>query len=115
MIKGLHAIFYTPHAEEVRAFIRDKLQFTHTDVGGGWLIFDMPAADLASHPSDTTYHELSFYCDDIHATVAELQGRGVEFTSGIAEQDWGWLTTFRITADIEVQLYQPKYAKGGPG
>ena len=111
MIKGLHAILFTPHAGEVRAFIRDKLQFPHTDVGGGWLIFDMPAADLASHPSDTTNHEFSFYCDDIHATVAELKGRGVEFTSGISEQEWGWLTTFRVTPDIELQLYQPKYLK----
>jgi predicted enzyme related to lactoylglutathione lyase len=111
MIKGLHAILFTPHADEVRTFIRDKLQFPHTDIGGGWLIFDMAAADLASHPSDTTNHQISFYCDDIHATVAELKGRGVEFTSGISEQEWGWLTTFRVTSDIELQLYQPKYSK----
>jgi len=111
MIKGLHAILYSPHADAVRAFIRDKLQLPHNDVGGGWLIFDMPSADLASHPSDTTYHQISFYCDDIQATVSELKGRGVEFTSGISEQTWGWLTTFRVTPDIELQLYQPKYSK----
>ena len=37
MIKGVHAMFYSPKADEVRAFIRDKLGFSYTDTGGGWL------------------------------------------------------------------------------
>jgi len=35
MIKGVHAMFYASHAEELRAFIRDKLGFPVTDAGYG--------------------------------------------------------------------------------
>lgn len=111
MIKGIHAMFYTPRAEEVRAFIRDKLCLPNTDTGDGWLIFDVPEADVGVHPSEQASHAVSFYCDDIEQTVAELKARGVEFTSGIAEQGWGWLTHFRMPGELIVELYQPKYAK----
>ena len=111
MIKGMHGLFYTPNAEEVRAFIRDKLGFVHTDTGDGWLIFDMPEADLGVHPSDKVSHSISFYCDDIHKTVEDLRARGVEFSSGITEEEWGSLTHFRMPGNLEVELYQPKYTK----
>ncbi len=111
MIKGMHGLFYTPNAEEVRAFIRDKLGFVHTDTGDGWLIFDIPEADLGVHPSDKVSHSISFYCDDIHKTVEDLRARGVEFSSGITEEEWGSLTHFRMPGNMEVELYQPKYTK----
>ena len=111
MIKGMHGLFYAPNAEEVRAFIRDKLGFVHNDIGGGWLIFDVPEADLGVHPSDKAYRSISFYCDDIHKTVEDLRTRGVEFSSGITEEEWGLLTHFRMPGNLEVELYQPKYEK----
>jgi hypothetical protein len=111
LIKGLHALLYTPKPEEMRTFIRDKLGFAFTDTGEGWLIFDMPEADLGCHPSDRVFHSISFYCDNIHKTVEELKSRGVEFTSGITDEEWGLLTHFRMPGDMEVELYQPKYEK----
>jgi hypothetical protein len=111
MIKGLHAIFFTPQVEEMRAFIRDKLGFRFSDAGDGWLIFEMPAADIACHPANENFQEMSFYCDDIHPTVVELRERGVEFTSEIKEMEWGLSTTFRMPGGVEVQLYQPFYGK----
>jgi len=111
MIKGLHGIFYTPKADEVREFIREKLDFTYTDTGEGWLIFDMPEADLGVHPSDNVSHSISFYCDDIQKTVEELKSRGVQFTTGVADQGWGLLTHFRMPGELEVELYQPRYEK----
>lgn len=111
MIKGIHGLFYTPNAEEVRAFIRDKLGLAHTDIGEGWLIFDLSEADLGAHPSEKTYHSISFYCDDINKTVEEMKSRGVEFSSGITDEGWGLLTHFRLPGNMEVELYQPKYAK----
>jgi catechol 2,3-dioxygenase-like lactoylglutathione lyase family enzyme len=111
MIKGMHGLFYTPNAEEVRAFVRDKLGFEYNDIGNGWLIFDVPAADFGIHPSNKPYHSISFYCNDIHQTVEELKSRGVEFTSGIDEEEWGLLTHFRMPGNLEVELYQPKYSK----
>src|SRR5712664_4761127 len=114
MIKGMHGLFYTPNAKEVRAFIRDKLGFVHNDVGEGWLIFDIPEADLGIHPSDKVSHSISFYCDDIHKTVEDLRSRGVEFSSGITDEGWGLLTHFRMPGGMEVELYQPRYAKRSP-
>ena len=111
MIKGMHGLFYSPNPEEVRVFIRDKLGFVHNDIGEGWLIFDMPEADLGVHPSDKSYHSISFYCPDIHKTVEELTSRGVEFSSGITDEGWGLLTHFRMPGNLEVELYQPKYGK----
>ncbi|HVH14616.1 MAG TPA: VOC family protein, partial [Candidatus Angelobacter sp.] len=111
LIRGMHGLFYTPNAEEVRAFIRDKLGFAHNDIGEGWLIFDIPEADLGVHPSDAAHHSISFYCDDIHKTVEDLRSRGVEFSSGIADEPWGHLTHFLMPGNLEVELYQPKYEK----
>ena len=111
MIKGIHGLFYTPNPEQVREFIRDKLGLAHNDIGEGWLIFDLPEADLAVHPSDKAYHSISFYCDDIHKTVEGLKSRGVEFSSDIKDEGWGLLTHFRMPGNLEVELYQPKYEK----
>jgi hypothetical protein len=88
MIKGIHAMFYSPAAEDVRAFIRDKLGLPFTDVGDGWLIFDVPDAEIGCHPASSTQHGISFYCDDIHQTVADLKRRGVQFSSGISDEEW---------------------------
>jgi len=52
MIRGLHAMFYSSQASELRAFLKDTLGFGATDVGGGWLIFDVPEADLGIHPTE---------------------------------------------------------------
>jgi hypothetical protein len=119
MIRGVHTMFYSSEAEALRAFLRDKLRFPYTDVGGGWLIFDLPEADMGCHPVEKNEHEavpsgtqsISFYCDDIHKTVAELKGRGVEFTDEIADQGYGLVTHFKMPGNFAVQLYQPRYVK----
>ena len=117
MIRGVHTMFYSSAAGELRAFIRDKLGFPFTDVGEGWLIFDLPEADMGCHPAGDDgsapagTHSISFYCDDIERTVAELRERGVEFTDGICDQGFGLVTHFKMPGDVEVQLYQPRYVK----
>ncbi|MHC5110963.1 MAG: VOC family protein [Planctomycetota bacterium] len=117
MITGVHTMFYTSQADAMRAFIRDKLGFSFTDVGENWLIFNLPEADMGCHPSDTEdgkapgTHDISFYCDDIESTVSELKGRGVEFTSGITDEGFGLVTHFKMPGDVEVQLLQPRYQK----
>jgi hypothetical protein len=120
MIKGVHTMFYSSQPEALRAFIRDKLGFTFTDVGQGWLIFDLPEAEMGCHPADpekgavSGTHDISFYCDDITKTVAELQGRGVEFTDPVADHGYGLVTHFKMPGDLKVQLFQPRYAKKRP-
>ena len=118
MIRGVHTMFYSSDPAGTRAFFRDKLGFKATDVGRGWLIFDLPEADLGCHPAEDvdggrsgTPH-ISFYCDDIAKTVAELTAKGVEFTGPVADHGYGLVTHFKVPGGFAVQLYQPKYAKG---
>ena len=117
MIRGVHTMFYSSEPEALRAFLRDKLKFPYTDVGDGWLIFDMPEADMGCHPVDPSAgppsgtHDISFYCDDIEKTVAELRGRGVEFTGPVQDHGYGLVTEFQVPGGFAVRLYQPKYTK----
>jgi len=112
----MHAIFYSSQAVELRKFLRDKLGLRSTDVGEGWLIFDPPSADLGVHPAEqgsvpSGTAQISFFCDDIAQTVAELRTRGVEFTRDIDDLGYGLVTYFNVPGDFTVQLYQPKYTK----
>ena len=119
MIKGVHTMFYSSEPEALRAFLRDKLGFPYTDVGEGWLIFDMPEADMGCHPAGDSSEDgqpsgtprISFYCDDLEKTMAELKARGVEFVSGVEDAGYGLVTFFQMPGDIRVQLYQPRYTK----
>lgn len=117
MIKGVHAMFYSSDADGVRAFLKNKLGLPFSDVGGGWLIFDCPEGDVGCHPVETGHtppsgtHNVSFYCDDIHATVAELQSRGVEFDGPITDEGFGLVTHFTMPGGVKVQLYEPRYEK----
>jgi hypothetical protein len=52
MIKGMHGTFFTPEAEAMRVFIKERLGFPHVDAGQGWLIFDVPNAEVGVHPGD---------------------------------------------------------------
>jgi catechol 2,3-dioxygenase-like lactoylglutathione lyase family enzyme len=118
MIRGVHTMFYSSEPEALRAFLRDKLGFPGHDVGGGWLIFDLPEADMGCHPAEdrdgatSGTHNLSFYCDDVEKTVTELKGRGVEFTGPVVDQGYGLVTHFKMPGNCLVQLYQPRYTKG---
>lgn len=110
MITGVHAIVYAKNADTVRTFFRDKLALKSVDAGRGWLIFALPPAELAAHPAEGDGRcELYLMCDDIHKTVAELKGRGVEFSTGISEQPWGLLTSMKVPGGDDLGLYQPKH------
>jgi len=118
MIRGVHTMFYSSQANELRAFIRDKLGWAYTDVGDGWLIFEAPSADMGVHPSDDTQphsragtHAISFFCDQIENTVADLLAKGVEFTAPIEDHGYGLVTYFQMPGGVQVQLYQPHYTK----
>nr|WP_163507873.1 extradiol dioxygenase [Fodinicola acaciae] len=108
MITGLHAIIYSDKADEVRAFFRDTLGCRFADAGGGWLIFAMPPAELAVHPADQSQHELFLMCDDIHATIAELAGKGVA-CQPVGEQRWGLLSAITLPDGTSLGLYEPRH------
>lgn len=110
MITGLHAIVFSPEAEKVREFFSDALGLPSVDAGGGWLIFAMPPAELAVHPADGDgRHELYLMCDDIHATLTELRGKGVQVVRDVTDQGWGLLAAIRLPDGSEFPIYEPRH------
>ena len=110
VIFGAHVILYTQDAEADRAFLRDVLGFTGVDAGDGWLIFALPPAEIAAHPADTGgRYELYLMCDDIHATLRELRGKGVVVAREVSDERWGLLTAIRLPGGGEVGLYEPRH------
>jgi catechol 2,3-dioxygenase-like lactoylglutathione lyase family enzyme len=114
VIAGAHTIIFAEDAEAARAFFRDVLGFPGVDAGDGWLIFSLPPGELALHPGPgwgqaVGHHELFFMCDDIERTVAELEGKGVEFVSPIADEGYGLMTRFKIPGGGEIGLYEPRH------
>ncbi|MHB6911755.1 VOC family protein [Streptomyces sp. DB-54] len=108
MISGSHVILHSQDAPADRAFLRDVLGFPDVDAGGGWLIFKLPPAEVAVHPTDDApRHELYLMCDDLHAELDRLRAQGVEATRPVSEQRWGLLTAVRLPSGAELPLYQP--------
>jgi catechol 2,3-dioxygenase-like lactoylglutathione lyase family enzyme len=112
VINGLHAIVFSPQAEQVRKFFADVLGMPSVDAGGGWPVFAMPPAELAVHPSDGPgHHELYLMCDDIHATLAELRSKGVEVSREVSDQRWGLLAAIRLPDGSELPIYEPRHPR----
>jgi catechol 2,3-dioxygenase-like lactoylglutathione lyase family enzyme len=110
MITGVHALIFTTDAEADRAFFRDVLELPYVDAGGGWLIFALPPAELAAHPADEDgQHELYLMCDDVHATVEELDTKGVEFSRSVSDEGFGLATAIRLPGGGELGLYEPRH------
>ncbi len=110
MITGAHTIISSPAADEVRAFLGDVLGFPSVDGGGGWPIFALPPSELAVHPADGgTRHELFLMCDDIEATLDELNAKGAEVLGPVSDQGWGLITALRLPGGAELAIYEPRH------
>lgn len=111
MINGAHIILYSTNAEADRDFIRDVLGFAGVDVGGGWLIFKLPPAEIAVHPTDGVgKHEFSLMCEDIEQTLADLTDRGVTISHPVSDERWGRLASIQLPSGAELAIYQPRHA-----
>ena len=109
-IIGMHALIYSKTVEELRRVFKDSLGWRSVDAGHGWLIFAAPPTELAVHPADDEErHELYLMCDDIKATVAELEARGLRTTRDISDQGWGLVTALRLPSGAELGLYEPRH------
>jgi catechol 2,3-dioxygenase-like lactoylglutathione lyase family enzyme len=109
MISGAHVIIYSKNAEADRAFFRHVLGFKSVDAGHGWMIFALPPAEAAFHPSDENgVHELCLMCDDLKAEMASLAKKDVQ-CSEVEEARWGSTAKMRLPSGGEVRLYQPKH------
>lgn len=114
MISGAHSILYSSNPEADRAFFRDVLGLTHVDAGEGWLIFGLPPAELAVHPSDKNGpHELFLIADDIQAFVERMKAHKVA-CAPVANRGWGLLTQITLPGGGPIGVYEPRHARPAP-
>ena len=118
MFTGAHVLLYSPDADADRAFINDVLGFRSVDAGHGWLIFALPPAELAVHPTGdsgsspaegpTITAELYLMCGDVEAVVRSLEARNIHCGPRHTER-WGIRTTIPLPSGGQLGLYQPTH------
>ncbi len=114
MINGAHVIIASRKPEADRAFLGDVLRLPHVDAGDGWLIFGLPPAEVAVHPSrKNNVHELYLMCRDVRAFVRAMKGRGVS-CGPVRRLSWGRLTQVRLPGGGQVGVYEPHHARPKP-
>jgi hypothetical protein len=115
-ITGAHVLLYSTEAEKLRATIRDVFGWKHVDAGEGWLIFALPPAELAVHPAEGPadesgmQHQFTLMCDDINATVRELEAKGIVVKGQPRDQGWGINVMLSLPGGPDVMLYEPRHA-----
>ncbi len=114
MINGAHSIIYSTRPEADRLFLRRVLKLPFVDVGEGWLIFGLPPAEVAVHPSGgRSRQELYLMCGDIRRFVASMKRHRVH-CDPVQELDWGLLTYIKLPGGGKLGVYQPKHARPEP-
>jgi catechol 2,3-dioxygenase-like lactoylglutathione lyase family enzyme len=108
VIFGSHVVLFSTDADADRAFLDRVFGLEHLDAGGGWLIFDLPPAEAAVHPSDVGGAQLYFMCDDLEVEIRRLAEIGVQ-CSAIENARWGSVTMIRLPGGGDVGLYQPTH------
>ena len=119
MFTGAHVLFYSKNPEADREFFRDVLEFRAIDIGHGWMIFKLPASELAVHPGDGEFAQrhaghvmpgalVYLMCDDLQATMADLAKKSVVCTE-VETENWGIRTTVKMPSGGEIGLYQPTH------
>jgi len=115
MITSVHTLIYADDPAAARAFFRDVLELPVVDDGDGWLIFKLPPAELGLHPTEggsvpADTMRLSLMCDNVAATLAALQARGVTALTPIADRGYGLVTTLAVPGGVTLDLYEPRHA-----
>jgi len=111
MIIGAHSIIYSKNPQADRAFLRDVVGLPSVDVGEGWLIFGLPPAEVAVHPSnENDVHEFYLMSDDIEALIGAMQERGIT-CAPTQNQGWGVLTQVTLPGGGKLGIYQPRHAR----
>jgi len=120
-LKAIHLLGYSDDATATRAFFRDVLGWPHVEEPDvpGWLIFKTGPSELGVHPtsyshegaeySHPRHHSISLMCDDIEATIAELEARGAEFDGPIEDFDFGRGATLKVPAADDMLVYEPHH------
>jgi catechol 2,3-dioxygenase-like lactoylglutathione lyase family enzyme len=121
VITAVHLLIYSDDPVATRAFFRDVLEwpFVEEEVAPGWLIFKSGPSELGVHPTHQVYeartydfprhHSISLMCDDIQATMAELAGKGAEFTGTIQDEEFGRTVMLKVPGADDIMVYEPRH------
>jgi catechol 2,3-dioxygenase-like lactoylglutathione lyase family enzyme len=119
MIKAIHTLIYSDDPEATRSFLRDVLGWPYTESEPGWLIFKTGPSEMGVHPTTYTFegqdyshprhHSISLMCDDIEATVAELEAKGARFSGGIEDLGFGVGANLELPGAGTMLLYEPRH------
>ncbi|MFG2113641.1 VOC family protein [Streptomyces sp. NPDC048718] len=110
MFSGAHMVIYTRDAEADRDFLKDVVGFDHVDAGRGWLIFRLPPAEIAVHPTDgDPWHEIYLMCEDVAQVLRTLEDRGADISRPVTDQGWGLVAAVRLPSGTELPLYEPRH------
>jgi hypothetical protein len=114
MIIGAHSIIYSKNPDADRTFLRDVLHLTNVDVGDGWLIFGLPPAEIAVHPSDKNdLHEFYLMSDDVEAFVAQMKKSRI-VCGPVRNLGRGLLTQLTLLGGGTLGVYEPRHARPKP-
>lgn len=111
MLTGAHTIIYSTNPDADRRFFRDVLGLPNVDAGDGWLIFELPASELAVHPSEKNdVHQFFFICENIQAFSERMTSIGIH-CSEVSDHDWGLLVEIILPGGGKLGVYEPKHAR----
>lgn len=127
MITAVHTLLYAEDVDAARAFLRDVLRLPYSDTGGGWLIFRSGPSEMGVHPASWEHEgrsgatdqrfDVSLMCDDLAATMADLESRGAEFDGEVQDEQWGRTVSLKVPGAGTIMLFEPTYdppATAGP-
>jgi len=100
---GITWTFGYPFPRRAANEVIDRIDFVHAS--RGVQVVDSGIVGPSGTP------DVSFYCEDIKNSVAEMKALGVEFTGPVEDRGYGFVTHFKVPGGFAIQLYQPKYAK----
>lgn len=133
MITAVHTLIYSDDPTATRAFLKDVLRWpfvaeaapgeegrrSREDSGSqdpaDWLIFRTGPSELGVHPTTTPgysgerHHEIALVCDDIEATMADLEGRGARFSSGPTDMGFGLAAMVQVPGADDILIYEARH------
>jgi catechol 2,3-dioxygenase-like lactoylglutathione lyase family enzyme len=122
MITAVHTLIYSDGAPATRAFLRDMLGFPFVEdapSSPGWLIFGTGPSEMGVHPTGgeregrtderPRHHQISFMCDDVEATRAELEAAGASFASPVEDHGFGLVTMLELPGAVPIMVYEPRH------
>lgn len=113
MIIGSHIIIQSKNANADRAFL-NSLTLPSVPMADGFTIYGLPPSEVAIHPSEKNdVHEFYLMCDDIEASVREIERAGIA-ASKIMDHGWGLLSTLTLPGGGKLGIYEPKHPRPKP-